>query len=143
MLYAAILNYRDLSKSLQKYFLALALSAGMLLHAYLVLPETVYRIEYYQNSRTMYREMVKVLEVVPDDVSVAANSYLLPHLADRKEIYSYREKPEHKTDFIVLDMRNATDREAYQNYVTNGYRPYIEDDRYIAILVDIYWTENK
>jgi uncharacterized membrane protein len=143
MLYAAILNYRDLSKSLQKYFLALALSAGMLLHAYLVLPETVYRIEYYQNSRTVYREMVKVLEVVPDDVSVAANSYLLPHLADRKEIYSYREKPEHKTDFIVLDMRNATDREAYQNYVTNGYRPYIEDDRYIAILVDIYWTENK
>ena len=84
--------------------------------------------------------MNEALEMIPEDVSVLSNSYILPHIADRKEIYPLHNDTSHHTDFIVLNMLEKKDTEAYQFYVTNGYRPHFENES-IAILVDIYWEE--
>ncbi|MBQ8496853.1 MAG: DUF2079 domain-containing protein [Clostridia bacterium] len=137
-LFAAILNYRDLSEHLRLYLLPLCLTASLLLYSYLVLPEIPYRIDQYQKGKEHYQEISEALEIIPEDVSVLSNSYILPHIADRKEIYPLHNDTAHQTDFIVLNMTAEKDKEAYAFYVTNGYRPHLENES-IAILVNIYW----
>lgn len=48
----------------------------------------------------------KVLAELPNDASITATTYLIPHLYDNKEVYMlpYNEKD---TDFVVLDNREG------------------------------------
>ena len=137
-LFATILNYRELSENLRRYLIFLSLAASLILHSYLILPEIPYRINQYQKGKTAYQMMDEAVEIIPEEASVIANSYILPHVADRKEVYPLRSDSSLHTDFIVLNMREKKDIEYYQFCVTNGYRPYLENE-YIAVLVDIYW----
>lgn len=137
-LFASIMNYQELSEGVRRYLLALCMASALILHSYLITPEIPYRIQQYQNGKAVYQQINDAIEVIPEDASVVANSYILPHLANRKEIYPLRNDLDYNTAFIVLDMRSATDQEAFQFYVTNGYRPYSENEC-VAILVNIYW----
>lgn len=66
-----------------------------------------------------YRDMV---EMVPEGASVAAYTNLVPHLANRQEVYMLGAEPE-MADVVLLDTENAfgfESVEAFQEYV-DGY----------------------
>jgi hypothetical protein len=46
------------------------------------------RYKTWRNDKEMYKNLDEVLETqIPDDASVACNTYLLSHLSNREEIY--------------------------------------------------------
>jgi hypothetical protein len=69
-------------------------------------------------------------EILPEDASVACSTFILPHIADRSEIYEveyHKENGSFKTDieYVVLDMRYAdSSNKAKEFYMANGYSEY-------------------
>ena len=78
--------------------------------------------------------------MLPSDASVNASTFLLPHIADRSEIYEvtyHKENGRYKTDaeFVVLDMRYKEESQAQAEYfLANGYEEYHNDGGYVLIL---------
>ena len=73
----------------------------------LVLPSLSHYVAGYHERGDTFRAMDAFLETVPDDVSVTASSMLVPHLAQRAEIYEdeYHAVPD--TEYVVLDLREG------------------------------------
>ena len=74
-------------------------------------------------------------ENVPDDASVAASTFLLPHIADRSEIYEvhyHKNKPDIK--YVVLDTRYSSYKPFYEAYTELGYTVFAQLDTRIIIL---------
>jgi hypothetical protein len=57
----------------------------------------------YRENRADYEAMKTCLAEVPDDIAVKASTFLIPHLADRDEIYEMNTK--HPVDCVVIDLR--------------------------------------
>ena len=85
-----------------------------------------------------FRQLIKL---VPEGISVAAQTNLVPHLADRKKIYMLGHEPEY-VDLVLADLGDAfgfkdkANFEAYlQSYVANpAYSAGKFRDRYLMIV---------
>ena len=74
-------------------------------------------------------------ETIPEDASVAASTYLLPHIADRDEIFEvhyHKNKPD--IEYVVLDLRYASYEKFYYQYLAHGYTVVAELENRIVVL---------
>ena len=74
-------------------------------------------------------------ENIPEDASVAASTYLVPHLADRDEIFEvhyHQNKPD--IEYVVLDARYASHEKFYAQYLAQGYTVVAELEKRIIVL---------
>ena len=95
---------------------------------------------YFQSTpqETAYRNMVKI---VPPDVSVAAQTNMVPHLANREKIYLAGLEPE-IADIVLLDAKDLfgfKEESVFKEYLdgymlSDQYRFQMFDDRYIILL---------
>ena len=94
------------------------------------------RIEKWKTDKDKFEQMEVFLEEnVPDDVSVAASTYLLPHIADRSEIYEvYYHKNKPDVEYVVLDTRYSSYKPFYEAYIEHGYTAVAQLDTRIMIL---------
>ena len=79
--------------------------------------------------------MDEALETIPEDASVKASTFFIPHIADRHEIYEIKSK--NNTDYVVFDMRPNLIHETTDlrtEYIANGYTEYLNVEGYILIL---------
>lgn len=51
-------------------------------------------------------EIFEILETIPTDKSVCADTWFVPALSGRRVIYEYNDNADMETDFIVLDKRS-------------------------------------
>ena len=61
--------------------------------------------ELYDNNRERYDIKDELIDSIPEDASVACDSFYLPHLAQRDEIYlldSNDVEPPSFTDFVIV-----------------------------------------
>ena len=63
-----------------------------------------YYFDVYSKEKTNIAELNAAMETIPQEASVIASTFFLPHLSDRDEIYEYR-KIDKLTDYVVLDIR--------------------------------------
>ena len=76
----------------------------------------------YNNNVELFEQTERELDRIPEDVSITSNTFILPHLYDRENLYmlddNYR-----RTDYYVLDCNNSDeisefeDSEEYAEYV--------------------------
>jgi len=112
--------------------------AGVLLHS--PVRPTAFPVSYFQTTpqETAYRNLVKL---VPNDVSVATHTNLVPHLANREKVY-FAGLETKRTDIVLLDAGNLFgfgSDEAFTNYVesyraSGEYNLYSFDERYFVLL---------
>lgn len=102
--YMSILNYSELTEKPRHFMATIAVCAGIIMLPAFTLSKKFYYDTYNHNIDKM-EEINEALDVVPDDVSVIASNYFLPHLADRDEVYLFPSS--HKADYMVLDLRNS------------------------------------
>jgi hypothetical protein len=117
----------------------LSVAAAACLCSYLiaVVPLIGPRIKSWKESETHYTEMETFLQdAVPEDASVAASAFLLPHIADRDEIYEvYYHKNKPDIEYVVLDARYTADYEKFlAAYTAQGYTIVDRLDNRIVIL---------
>ena len=94
------------------------------------------RIETWKKNKERFTQMEVFLdETIPDDASVSASTFLLPHIASRDEIYEvkyHENKPD--IEYVVLDARYASHKPYYEEYIKLGYTVFAKLDKRIIVL---------
>ena len=102
LFYASMLTVSDRKLSAKRALPALCAAFALMLFFSSVL-EKGEIVKDYQKNRDTYETLASYLSEIPDDASVKASTFLLPHLADRDEIYGMDTK--HTVDWVVIDLR--------------------------------------
>lgn len=141
LFYVTLLNLSETERKTKSFVLSMSVIATFLMFSLVVVGNCGYYVKRYSNERETYKAMDYVLdEVLPSDASVTCSAFLLPHIADRSEIYEiayHKENGKYKTDteFVVLDMRYAVESETQaEYYLKNGYESFYDDGGAIVIL---------
>ena len=141
LFYATVLNLSELGEKTRKFMLSLSAVSAFLLFAMLVCGNFGYYKMRYDNNREVYEKMNYALEeMLPEEASVVCTAFILPHIADRDEIYEvkyHKENGKYKTDteYAVFDMRYASENEsAIKFFLGNGYEEYYSDEGILLIL---------
>lgn len=137
LIYAMLKNLPEIdSHNVRRTLLSIAAAACLCSYIVVVLPSVYPRIQTWNKNKAYYREMEAFLEdTIPEDASVAASTYLLPHIADRDEIFEvhyHKNKPD--IEYVVLDLRYASYEKFYYQYLAHGYTVVAELENRIVVL---------
>ena len=137
LVYAMLKNLPEIeSTEVRRTLLSIGAAACLCSYIVVALPLITPRLQDWQKKQDKYAEMEAFLEeTIPEDASVAASTYLLPHLASRDEIFEvhyHKNKPD--IEYVVLDARYASHEKFYQDYLAHGYTVVAELDKCIIVL---------
>lgn len=136
LIYAVIMNLPDLKPCFTKRIVSLSVVACCCLYFSLVLPSFLSNVVYYNVNKEQYKQMQIVLDNIPDDASVSCSTFLLPHLANRDEIYEiHYHGLDDDVDYVVLDARTTVDQNVLRDYLNQGYIIQEEHEGMIVVLV--------
>lgn len=138
LIYAMLKNLPEIeSPNVRRTLLSIAAAACLCSYLVATLPLVKPRVENWKNNGDYYTEMETFLqESIPEDASVAASTFLLPHIADRAEIYEvYYHENKADIEYVVLDARYKDDCEKfYTVYTELGYTEVDRLDNRIVVL---------
>lgn len=137
LFYATLKNLPEIeAASVRRTLLSIAAAACVCCYAITVLPFVNSYTGKWIRSRDSYLEMETFLqEELPEDASVAASTFLLPHISDRSEIYevAYHGYAS-DVEFVVLDLRYDSHKPFLNVYSVLDYEEYARLDNRILIL---------
>lgn len=113
----AVLNYADLGGKRRRFLLCAALSA-VIVFAGQFAPQADY-VSAFRNSAHERYVMQTAFASVPEDASVAASTFLVPGLSQRREVYE-QETTAQSTQYVVLDLRDAANLPREQQFRAAG-----------------------
>ena len=137
LIYAMLKNLPEIeSTEVRRTLLSIASAACLCSYLVVALPLVTPRLKDWVDDKEYYLEMEAFLEEnVPDDASVAASTYLLPHLASRDEIFEvHYHKNQPDIEYVVLDARYASYEKFYWDYLAHGYTVVAEMENCIIVL---------
>ncbi len=141
LVYLLVINVADMKIEGKKLAVSFCAVASALLFTVSCMPTYKQYTETWDVNHKQFEAMDEILEQIDRDASVTASTMLLPHLADRSEIY---EVHYHKigtsdsvyTDYVVIDMRYSNGLSFYDEYMAlDVYTVYKEYDDLITILI--------
>ena len=133
--YASAINISEMKPQTRRNLLTFAIIASVCLYTVYVCPKLAYYEDLYDNGKEVYNQMDEILDTVPKDASVSCSWTLLPHIADRDEIYEvFYHGNADDVDYIVLDIRGSVDREQIRDFIRQGYHVEKEYEKLILIL---------
>lgn len=118
LMYLAASNFAELGQSRKKILICAVLSSAILFSGG-YLGKASY-IQRYQNDTEQRETIRQALSLIPNEASVAASTFLLPNLSQRKEIYEL-ETTKQQAEYYVLDLRYATDEHTADDYLNEAY----------------------
>lgn len=122
LIYLAVINSSELGGRARRYLTSLAAIASVMCFLVTAFPKINVFVNKYVQNKEVYAVLDEALETLPDDATIKASTFFVPHLADRDEIYEITSKNE--TDFVVFDMRSPYIKETTQlreEYIDEGY----------------------
>lgn len=143
LLYAAVLNLSELPRPAAFGGVALSAVACAVAFSILVLPMIQANARPLRDHGDRFAVMTETLDAIPRDASVAATTFLVPHLSDHTELYEtyyHVENGRIKTDcdYYAFDLRYGAGEKAERQIaylLSHGYVEYIRHDGAILVLV--------
>ena len=137
LIYAMLKNLPEIeSPNVRRTLLSVACAACLCTYLVTAWPAVSSHATLWQESKEEYLAMETFLdETIPADASVAASTYLVPHLADRNEIFEvhyHKNKPD--IEYVVLDARYTSHEKFLQAYLKHGYTLVAELEGRILVL---------
>ena len=125
LIYLAIINISDFKKDIRNICIITA-GALSIITVFSMISGKILYYEHYIEYKDFYANIEAGLDTIPDDASVISSRYILPHLAERDEIYLFDAK-----DYIIAgdEVIGLKDLTKYDFYVLD----YSEEDIYMAI----------
>lgn len=139
LIYAAFINVCDLDTKMVKRMAALMAAASVLMFVHAD-TRRLYYIERYKTYKSEYTRKKMYVEAIPEDASLLCTTFLVPHAANRKEIYMIDENNYYEPDtcdFVAIDM-NYTEEwrdEKFAQLASEGYTVYVDIEGIIKIYV--------
>ncbi len=123
LFYAALQNVVELKLPARESLVPIGVIATCMLYLFLVSPGLEFFTTAWQSNREAYLAVDNYLEeTVPTDCSVAATTWLVPHLADRDEVYElYYHQTPYDTDYVVLMTSDGNYEKDLERHLANGY----------------------
>jgi hypothetical protein len=141
LLLLTVMNWKDLRGKMRKYLLLVSIAACFVFYSGTIMFEMASRITAYRENHESFEMLEDTLDAIPEDASVNASTFLLPHLAQRWEAYDVDYHVEADTDLVILDIRsgyNDSSKKAAQTAMFAGYTKLLETTQ-IAIFVSPDW----
>ena len=137
LVYATLKNLPEITApDVRRTLLCVAAAACLCSYLMVALPMIQPRIKTWKIDKERFAQMETFLEeTIPEDASVAASTFLLPHIADRNEIYEvtyHKNKPD--IEYVVLDSRYSSHKQFYDAYLKLGYTVFAQLDTRILVL---------
>ncbi|MBR4050787.1 MAG: DUF2079 domain-containing protein [Clostridia bacterium] len=103
LMYLAVINAKELGDRPKKYMSSLAAVAAVMIFLITAGGRLNALEERYKTGAEEFATLNSALETLPEDASVKASTFFIPHIAARDEVYEIRSNNE--TDYVVFDMR--------------------------------------
>ncbi len=136
LFYAAIQNAAEVSPAVRRNIMTVALAFCISLYTMSVISDLDYYVKVGKEYSEEHMRMEEILEMIPEDASVCCSAFLLPHIADRSEIF---EVDYHggkcDIDYVVLDARYSSYKAHMEHYINHGYEVFFCEEGMIMILV--------
>lgn len=123
LFYLAMLNLSELTPVNSRAIIKTAAVATAMCFIFAVMPRFSHYVSLYADGKEEYAAMESYLNSIPDDKSIVCSTFLLPHAADRDEIYEIEYHDPAKrggADYILIDMR-YNNEEMIEKYRGLGY----------------------
>lgn len=136
LLYACVLNISNMKKKQCDFISVVAAGLSVMMFFLLFIPNFSNLLYKQLENKEMYEEMDNILESIPDDASVAASTFIVPHLCDRTEIYETYYTVHTDVDYLVFDVRDGYKTDSMKlaaEFEKYGYKPYDTSSPYICI----------
>lgn len=137
LIFMAVINLSDFSPKLKKD-IPILLGCAALMMTIGTTSHQVVKIGTYNRDKAYYQSLEETLDSLPDDAVIGGDPFLLPHIADKDNVYIFDFKDvnkEEKTinepekyDYIVL--RNGAEMFEFAE-------PLLEDEGYIKLETDV------
>jgi uncharacterized membrane protein len=122
LVYVTIMNLPELKIPSRRNLLSIGVATCLCMYLVSVFPMLYTYYMRWENDQDTYIKMDAILDTIPEDASVCCDTYLLPHLADREEIYElYYHGNEGDVDYVVFDARQSIDKKQLNSYLAQGY----------------------
>ncbi len=155
LIYMVIINCADLKPSRRNMLVGSAAAASIIVSVCLCSGE-ISHYEGYNRDKERFDAMDKCISSVPKDGSVAANTWFLPHCADRSELYTLDDsdfitnpadendkalKDIDKYDFYVLSYNDPLTSYTVPQIQAAGYTMYDEVPNWVVVYVSPNYAE--
>ncbi|MBQ8927819.1 MAG: DUF2079 domain-containing protein [Oscillospiraceae bacterium] len=150
LIYMVLVNLDDMEPKKRSTMAVVAAGVSVITACSLVSVKLSY-YDSYKNRPEHYQNMEACLDTVPRDASVLSNIWFLPHIAERRELYSFDKKdliPDpaaegaytgvydlDKYDFLVLSRADENTDFAMPYIEAAGFTLFNETENYIVIYV--------
>ncbi len=148
LIYMAFVNCADEERE-KRNTMATLCAVLSVISAVTLISDNLKFSETYQERKDYYKRLEACLDTIPQDAVVIANTWFVPHIADRRELYNFDKK-----DLVYDEQQNVIDvtnldyydfyvlsrRDENTNYVVPfleeaGYTIFNETDNFIVIYV--------
>jgi len=137
LFYVTVMNVSEMKYPSKKTLLTIGCVACVCFYLTTTAPKLDHYIGDYNANKIQYKRMEQILDEIPKDASVCASTMLLPHLADRDEIYQIEyHECEPDTDYVIFDTRYSIDSQIFDQYMANGYTLSAEYENITVLIKD-------
>ncbi len=136
LLYLCVVNASDMEKKKRDFLSVTAAGLAAMMFFMLIVPNFSNKTKDYFIEREKFEEMEELLDTIPEDASVAASTFLIPHISERTHIYEVYYTNQTDFDYVVLDMRGAYREDSLrtaEKYEAQGYKLSENSSEYIFI----------
>ncbi len=120
MMYLLIMNLSDLNVKKAKTRIGVAVLCAGVMFMGAVCPKLGHYTEKYKENKTIYSQMNQGLDLIPDNASVAASGFLVPHLSNHLELYDQNHlETDVYTEYLAVDCRYS-EEEKFDNILASN-----------------------
>lgn len=134
VIYLCVMNSADIERKKRSKLLLISALASVLVFMSMYYERFEIR-ESYEKNLPEHEAIAQALELIPDDASVCASTFLVANLSQRNEIYEL-ESTKNEAEYYVLDLRYETQSYNVEDYKQGGYEE-IYLDKFIGIFKKI------
>ena len=121
MMYAIILNIADMDINRAKKLATVSVICASVMFMGSIYQKAPYYVSRYNADKATYQGLNKALDMVPEDASVCASGFLVPHLSKNLILYDQNHlESDIYTDYLVVDARYDTEKEKFSNIIASG-----------------------
>ena len=132
-IYVSVMNLSELRKTFRRNLMGFAIAACFCFYIAYIPSNLTYYQKAWKENKEIYLQMDEILSTIPQDASVACPGYILPHVANRREVYElYYHGNEGDVDYVILDARSSVDEKQIEEFLKQNY--YISEE-YEGLLI--------
>lgn len=147
LIYAALINVSEFKADTFRRVVPLMAAVSVLVFTATDTTRLVY-CDMYRDNKEDYNRKEAYLDYIPEDASLLCSTFLLPHAANRDNVYmadeyNYSERTA-DYDFVAIEKDSSIwKNELCQSFVSRGYTVYAEYESLIVIYKSPYYESES